>query len=176
MRRALVQFDGSNFYNKVKTLLPGVHLTHFDYAGLASFLAQKCTTNVAYYVGEIKLYPGNKKSQQLYSSQQSLFSHLRTQKVAIKTGYLLQSKGVFHEKGVDVRIAVDMAVGAVRNEYDVCYLISSDTDLIPAIETAQEAGKKVVYVGFKGAVSQGLKKNCSSYVIVTPKDLKPFFS
>jgi len=81
------------------------------------------------------------------------------------------SNGVFHEKGVDMQIAVDMVRGAIKNEYDTAYLFSSDTDLIPAIKTAREEGKKVVYVAFENMTSCALQKNCSSYVIITQKML-----
>lgn len=38
------------------------------------------------------------------------------------------------EKGVDVALAVDFVVMAVRGEYDVGILMSTDTDLVPALE------------------------------------------
>ena len=39
------------------------------------------------------------------------------------------------EKGIDVHIAIDFAIMAVRGEYDVGILMSGDTDLRPALET-----------------------------------------
>lgn len=166
MKKILVQFDGSNFYNKVKRILPQIHLTPFNYAGLAEGIAGSKPDQVVYYVGEIKKYPNNKKSESLYANQQSLFLNLRKQNVDIKLGYLLMSSGVFHEKGVDVQIAVDIVRGAIKNEYDICYLISSDTDLLPAIQTARDEGKEVVYVGFENFISRALMKNCSRYLIL----------
>ncbi|MGH3545437.1 MAG: hypothetical protein ACRDPW_05885 [Mycobacteriales bacterium] len=38
------------------------------------------------------------------------------------------------EKGIDVALALDFAVMAVRDEYDVGILMSTDTDLKPALE------------------------------------------
>ncbi len=38
------------------------------------------------------------------------------------------------EKGIDVALAIDFTVMAVRGEYDVGILMSSDTDLKPALE------------------------------------------
>ena len=38
------------------------------------------------------------------------------------------------EKGIDVRMALDIALLAHRGEYDVAVVCSGDTDLIPAIE------------------------------------------
>lgn len=175
MRKVLVQFDGSNFFNKVKKILPKSHLSYFNYSGLAQQLAgtNKCSVN--YYVGEVKRSLNNKKSQLLYKNQQALLFHLRKQKVNIKLGFLLKTAGVYHEKGVDVRIAVDMSNGAVKNEYDVCYLLSSDTDLLPAIDAAKQAGKQIIYVGFKGSASRALMTNCSSYRLISAKDLEKFF-
>lgn len=174
MKKILVQFDGSNFYNKVKRNSSEIHLTNYDYAGLVHELTQKQSSQIIYYVGEIKKYLGNKKSETLYANQQSLFSHLRKQNIEVKLGYLLMSDGKFHEKGVDVQIAVDIVRGAIKNEYDICYLISSDTDLLPAIQTAKDEKKKIVYVGFENFISRALSKNCSSYIILKKNQILKF--
>jgi uncharacterized LabA/DUF88 family protein len=39
-----------------------------------------------------------------------------------------------HEKGIDVQLAIDLVAGAVRAEYEVAILMSTDTDLKPALE------------------------------------------
>lgn len=174
MKKVFVQFDGSNFYNKVKRVLPHVHLTTFQYAGLAESLAQMKPIKVTYYTGKVRQYTGNRKSELLFNNQQSLFSNLRQQNIEIKTGYLLLSNGNYHEKGVDVHIAADMIYGALKDEYDSFYLISSDTDLIPAIDMARAEKKDVVYVGFEHFMSRGLVKNCSSYRILKKSDILKF--
>lgn len=38
--------------------------------------------------------------------------------------------------------AIDMVMGAVRDEYDVAVLVSADTDLVPAIEAVLNLGKR----------------------------------
>lgn len=43
-----------------------------------------------------------------------------------------------NEKGIDVQLALDMAVMAQRKEYDVGILMSLDTDLRPALEYVAE--------------------------------------
>lgn len=174
MKKILVQFDGSNFFNKVKTIAPDIHLTYYDYRGLAKLFSEENDATVVYYVGEIKQYPGNVKSKKLYANQQRLFTTLRNHELQIKLGYLLMSGGKFHEKGVDVQIAVDIVRGAIKHEYDICYLISSDTDLLPAIQTAQDEGRKIVYVGFESFMSRALMKNCSSYRMLTKKEIMRF--
>ena len=74
-KKILVQFDGSNFYNKVKRIDRQIHLTLFDYIGFAKSLSKVKPDKAIYYVGEIRQYDGNKKSETLYASQQKLFSH-----------------------------------------------------------------------------------------------------
>ena len=43
-----------------------------------------------------------------------------------------------HEKGIDVKLAIDLVAGAVREEYDVAILMSTDTDLKPALEFVRD--------------------------------------
>ncbi|MDD5748068.1 MAG: NYN domain-containing protein [Actinomycetota bacterium] len=50
------------------------------------------------------------------------------------------------EKGVDVKIAVDMVNGAVNNDYDVALIISEDSDFVPAIKAVKRYKKKVELV------------------------------
>jgi len=46
------------------------------------------------------------------------------------------------EKGIDVLIALEMVLGAERDDYDVGVLFSADTDLIPAIDAVRSIGKR----------------------------------
>jgi uncharacterized LabA/DUF88 family protein len=172
--KTVVLFDGSNFYKKVKKILPNIHLTNFDYQGFAKSTIKVKPDKIIYYVGEIRKYPGNRKSEILYSSQQSLFLNLRKQKIEIKLGYLLRSDGKFHEKGVDVQIAVDIVRGSIKDEYNKFYLISSDTDLLPAIKTAKDEKKQIIYIGFEKFISRALLKNCSSYLIINKSHILKF--
>lgn len=47
------------------------------------------------------------------------------------------------EKGVDINIAVDMLSMAYKNLYDVCILVSGDSDFHPAIQAVKDLGKHV---------------------------------
>ena len=53
-----------------------------------------------------------------------------------------QSKA--QEKGIDVQLALDFVMMAVRGEYDVGVLMSNDTDLRPALEQVNLLGTRVV--------------------------------
>ena len=50
------------------------------------------------------------------------------------------------EKGIDVQLALDFVMMAVRNEYDVGVLMSNDTDLRPALEEVMRMGRHTVEV------------------------------
>jgi len=54
------------------------------------------------------------------------------------------------EKGIDVMMALSVAVGALKDTYDVAIVVSSDTDLTPAIETALGADKRVETSTWRG--------------------------
>jgi uncharacterized LabA/DUF88 family protein len=42
-----------------------------------------------------------------------------------------------------------MALGAVRDEFDVAVLMSADTDLVPAVEAVLQAGKRCEVAGWQ---------------------------
>ena len=169
MPKNLVIFDGSNFYHKAKKLVPGVHLTVFNYRKLAETLTRSNENEIEYCVAEIKPQKLNDaKSATLYAGQQKLFYHLEQQRIVVKKGFMMKIKDAYHEKGVDVRIATDIVRGALKNEYDTCYIVSSDSDILPAIEAAISNGKKVIYVAFEGTVvSKALAINSSATIFIT---------
>jgi len=171
-QRILVIIDGSNFYHKAKKLAPEVHLSNLDYIKLCRLITELDNFRVEYCVGEIKLDKRNPKSERLYSSQQALFYQLEKQQVKIEKGYILKVGNVYHEKGVDVRIALDILKGALKDEFDICFIVSSDTDILPAVKDAIAEGKEVVYVGFEDFFSWAMSINCSRRRIITKKMLE----
>jgi uncharacterized LabA/DUF88 family protein len=128
-----------------------------------------------YYIGKVRT-DGTPKTKQMQGNQQRLLAHLSKHKFRYSLGYLLKSDGIFHEKGVDVNIAVDMLVATYENLCDTIYLVSSDTDLIPAIKKAQQKGKKVIYVGFSHKLSNALVASCKETRTLTRDMLLPFLS
>lgn len=162
--------DGSNFYHGCKRVAPGIHLTNFSYRDFFEKLTNTKRAEIIYCVGEI-IQSKDKKSRELYAQQQKLFYSLEKQKIRICKGFMLFSNGAYHEKGVDVRIAIELVRGALGNEYDECYLVSSDSDLLPAVFEVKKAKKRVIYIGFSDKNSQVLLKNCNKVIKITPKQL-----
>lgn len=62
------------------------------------------------------------------------------------------------EKGVDVGLAVDIVKDALKKQTKHIILISSDTDLIPAIKVANENKVKVTYVAFCGYITKSISR------------------
>jgi uncharacterized LabA/DUF88 family protein len=99
---------------------------------------------------------------------------LRSTGFEIKKGKIMYDGGRIREKGVDVKLAIDLVIGGADNLYDTAVVVSSDTDLIPAIKYARYKKKNVEYVGFAGAPSLGMIKECSSQRLLAKEDLASF--
>lgn len=171
--RCLILIDGSNFYFKLKDLK--LHnLLQFDFSEFARFLVRSGKIiDSRYYVGKVR-QDGTKKADSMLADQQKLFSALKHHKYHYELGYLLKTKGTYHEKGVDVHIAVDMLEVAYENSCDRIILVSSDTDLAPAIEKARKKGKIVEYIGFSHLPSIAMVRFCSESRLLTREDIEQF--
>ena len=170
--RAIILIDGSNFYFKLKDL--GFHALSFNYSAFVQkLIGTQHIIKSTYFVGEVRT-DGTAHTQKLYNNQQRLLAQLKKHAVRYQFGYLLKSNGVFHEKGVDVHIAVAILVAAYENLADRIILVSSDTDLIPAIQKAQEKGKIVEYVGFSHKISLALARSCKETQTLTREELQRF--
>lgn len=172
-QKCVILIDGSNFYYKLKDLK--LHnLLSFDFAKFSNFIARKNQiVSICYYVGRIR-QDGSAKTEKLFDSQQKLLGQLKKHNVSYQFGYLLKTDGAYHEKGVDVQIAVDMLVTAYENLADRIILISSDTDLAPAIKKVREKRKIVEYVGFSHRPSVAMVSFCSESTLLKKEDLLPF--
>ena len=60
------------------------------------------------------------------------------------------------QKEVDVAMAVQMVVHALKDNYDVAIVVSGDRDFLPAVQEIQAAGKKVEVAAFDTSLSSDL--------------------
>jgi len=172
-KRCFILIDGSNFYFKLKDLR--LHnLLKFDFVDFKKYLAGKYEIiQATYYIGAVRT-DGTEKVQRMFNNQRKLLTHLRKAKLRYSLGYLLKSKDKFLEKGVDVNMAVDILVATYEDFCNHIILVSSDTDLLPAIKKAKEKGKTVEYIGFSHQPSIAMAANCSKSRLLTKEDLLPF--
>ena len=175
--KAAVYIDGSNFYGYLKDKeINFPKGTKFDFKEFVDFLVsdKKELVSKRYYTGVFRNLDGSDKSKSLVKGQQKFFSNLENDGFTIKRGRIMPIEKVYKEKGTDVKIAVDLVIGAVDNHYDTAILVSSDTDLIPAIRYIKYRGKKIEYVGFAHAPSLGIQKYANVSRLLLPEDIERF--
>ena len=173
IERIAILVDGSNLYHYLRELkLTG--LAEFDYKAFALFLARgRTVVSATYYIGKVRSH-GDAKGEELRRWQQRLVAHLQNSGWNVEYGHMMEHNGVFQEKGVDVHIAVDLLTGAYEDRYDTAVLVSSDTDLIPAVHAVRGKKKKVEYIGFAHRPSFGLIKNVDLTTTLRREDLIEF--
>ena len=174
--RVQIYIDGGNFYHLVLKKLQ-IDSLDFLFDKFAEFLVGERKLVIwgkRYYTGTVREIEGDKYSKKKMSEQTKLFTGLKKGSWEMKTSKLrtrlervvidqrslnhkeLLKKGVkyvefkrMREKGIDVKLAVDLIIGAMDDKYDTAILVSSDTDLTPAIDTViNRFGKKIEYIGF----------------------------
>jgi uncharacterized LabA/DUF88 family protein len=171
--RISIFVDGSNFYHYLRELYLG-GLAEFDYRSFAQFLTHGRTlVSATYYIGRIRS-KGDAKSEQLRRSQQRFVDHLLRAGWHVEYGQMMEYKGIFQEKGVDVHMAVNLLSGAYEDIYDTALAVSSDTDLLPAIQKSQSKKKIIEYVGFVHRPSFHLMKNVDHTTLLHGNDLRQF--
>lgn len=92
-----------------------------------------------------------------------LGKYLKKNITCFKCNYMINT---FEEKESDVRLATQIVADALKKECDISIIVSADSDMIPALEIAQEAGNRV-YVYFP--------PNQNSSVLAQLGDGKPRF-
>ncbi|MDR2944349.1 MAG: NYN domain-containing protein [Methanosarcinales archaeon] len=67
------------------------------------------------------------------------------------------------QKEVDVAMACEMVVHALRDHYDVAIVVSGDRDFIPAIQHVQAAGKRVEVAAFANTVGSAVIQSADKF-------------
>jgi len=175
--RVAVYIDGSNFYGYLKDQeINFPKGSKFDFKEFVDFLVgdKRELVSKRYYTGVFRNLDGSEKSKNLVSGQQKFFTNIQKDGFVIKRGRIMPLGNLYKEKGTDVKISVDLIIGAVDNLYDTAILISSDTDLIPAIRYIKYKKKRVEYVGFAHSPSLGIQKYADSSMLLSPRDTERF--
>lgn len=82
-----------------------------------------------------------------------------------------KKKVIFKEKGVDVRIAVDIIKTAVDKRCKTVILCSSDSDLQPAIKEARNRDLEIVYLGFENQPNKGLTYTTNKTILLRSSEI-----
>lgn len=174
--KVAIYMDGSNFYHYLEDdEISFPKGQKFDFKSFVNFLVgdRNCISR-RYYTGIFRNVDNSSKSQELVRGQQKFLSEIEKDGFIIKRGKIMYDSGKTREKGTDVKIATDLIIGAIDNLYDTAILVSSDTDLIPAIRYIKFRKKKLEYVGFSHAPSFGIQKFANFSRLLLPSDIEKF--
>lgn len=156
----MIFIDGSNFYYAIKRSFSKINIDFEKFCNFLSFGNDLIT--IKYYNSPLNI----RDNEDEYKKQQRFFAYLN--EVPLMDIYFgrLEKRpdGKKAEKGVDVKLAVDLVVNAYKNNYDIAVLVSNDADFIPAIQEVINLGKEVYYVGFPKMKSYHLNKVCSKTI------------
>lgn len=170
-KRIALYIDGGNLYRRLRESgFP--QDKRFDHSAFVEFLRRgRATVSKAYYVGIVRNFDHSSKSQRMVGAQQKFLAGLEAEGFLIKRGRIVYDHKI-REKGVDVQIAIDLIIDAIEDRYDTALIVSSDTDLIPAIRYVRSRGKAVEYVGFSAKPSLGMTRESTLTVLLLPEDIQ----
>lgn len=137
--------DGSNFLPSLREA--GIAY-EVDVPRLAKVLARSCGGHI---LNKLKYYtaPTPNQGGETSRRQQVFFESLRN---SSSTNLILgrhEKRGTIHvEKETDVRMTVDMLMGAFSNEFEVAMVLTGDTDFVPAVNAIKRLGKRVIWCHF----------------------------
>jgi uncharacterized LabA/DUF88 family protein len=178
--KTVVYIDGQNFLYKASEVLINAGLIadkqdlhKLDIRGIITHIVSSEELEIKYYGAKVKVISHRgteiaEKSRRFSDNSRRLRNTLNQQSIKyVESGKLKlrdsdQCKNCrhqdlrFQEKGVDVGIAVDMIVDASSGDVDQAVLLSSDTDLIPAIKVVRSQISKVTYLGFSDKLTNAI--------------------
>lgn len=187
----ILLIDGENFKGKIRSVFKNVGKDipvwhEYNFKGLFdTVLADIAMERKVFYFARIKEHKESKeKSAQLIREQRLLKTHLERQGFEVvlggrvrgqeEDGYNGKKILVFKEKGVDVKIAVDMVILACDKKVKQIILGSSDSDLQPAITETQNRGTHCVYLGFETQPNKGLVFTTSRTILIRSSEILLF--
>jgi len=176
-KKTVVFIDGENFRHKLDEVVAykGKHLRDYDQHSvdvrklITSALPYKYIQEWRYYASrlrEYKEFPDTlKQSQKLIEKQRLFKTYLEQSGVSVIMAGNVRPHEIwknrkrsiiFQEKGVDVRLAVDMLSYAYNKKMQRAILCSSDSDLQPVVHELRAMGIQVVYVAFAINPNKGM--------------------
>lgn len=185
--------DGRNFISKMASVLnldnnkdKEINFSLYDFAGLFNkVLSGIKIDRKIFYISRLTIHKDTKdKSEELIEKQRKLTNVLGQQgfeiifagKVRGNLGKCPKGHEVllFKEKGVDVRIAVDLITFACNKELDVAVIASSDSDLQPAIRELNNRDIERIYLGFESSPNKGLSYTTNRTILIRNSEVIEF--
>jgi len=189
--QTILLVDGENIKGKIRSVFkdaskgkPAWH--EYDFRGLLDKVLEGIKRDrEVFYFARIKEHEQSKeKSRRLVEDQRQLKTHLEKQGFEVilsgrVRGQFEDGQGgkkvlVFKEKGVDVKIAVDMVSLSCDKKAREIILGSSDSDLQPAIKEVRDRQVSCVYLGFEAQPNKGLTFTTNRTILIRNSELFEF--
>jgi len=191
--KTILFIDGRNFISKIESVLnpnkekgKEVNFSIYNFSGLLDkVLVGISVDKKIFYIGRLTKHEKTKeKSTELIQKQRELKNYLEKQ--GFEVIYAGRVRGheescpkghkflTFKEKGVDVRIAVDMITFAHSKELKVAIIGSSDSDLQPAIKELKNEGAERIYLGFEISPNKGLTFTTNRTILIRNSEVAEF--
>jgi uncharacterized LabA/DUF88 family protein len=156
-KKVMIFIDGSNMYKNMIQVFKRADLLYYAFSVK---LAGEDRELIRTYYYNCPL--DQNENPISYKAQQSFFGNLnRTPFLEVRLGRLQKrSDGTRIEKGVDVKLAVDMLSKAAKNQYDTAILISGDADFAEVAHEVKELAKHVELAFFPNQRCYHLTKVC----------------
>lgn len=185
MSKTILFIDGENFFHKIKKIIdsgkqkpPKFDLSKTSLDLIFKDVIKNYKINrKKYYTAKLHIHPKTKsKSIKLINFQRSLVNNLKRENYEVDIfgnvrGQEINGKVVFKEKGVDVKLAVDLVSLAYNKKVDIALICSSDSDLQPAIYELKKLKIKTVYIGFKCEPNRGLIYTTNENLLLSDQDV-----
>jgi len=181
--KTVLLIDGENLKGKIRAVFMNAKKERpkwyeYDFKGL--FERVLTGTNIdrrVFYFARIKEHENSpEKSQLLIQDQRRLKTHLEQQGFEVVLagqvrGQMEDSRDgnktlVFKENGVDVKIAVDMVRHSCDGRLREIVIVSSDSDLQPAVKDVRSRGVACVYVGFETLPNRGMSYTTDRTILI----------
>lgn len=182
--KTIVYIDGQNFLYKAAEVLISAgriedkqDLNKISVRSLMENVLGEKDLVIKFYGAKLKTYNNTPEIQQksirMIDSNRKLKNTLNNEKIQCIDGGKLKLRDgdkcvecdhqtvKFQEKGVDVKIAVDLILDSQQDYVNRQVLVSSDTDLIPAVKVIRSNSKDLVYVGFSDKMTHALSREAS---------------
>ncbi len=170
MSNTVLFIDGENFLHKIEEVLKmqrikkqKVDMAKVDFTKLfTQTLENLQVSRKIFYAAKLHVHPETKeKSENLVKFQRKLRNSLLSQRFEFimagnVRGQKVGNKIIFREKGVDVKIAVDLVSFAADKLITTAIICSSDSDLQPAVQELKKRNVEVIYLGFEINPNKGL--------------------
>ncbi len=109
------------------------------------------------------------ENPQTYSEQQEYFLNLKSTipYFDIRLGRLVHVHNGWVQKGVDVKIALDMYSKAASDQYDIAALVTGDSDFADVItEVKERYGKHIELYTFDRTIHDALRMTPDKHIVI----------